>query len=225
MDSAFRIHCLEYGAIRFRQLEPGHFWVALLLVGTLSFSVVSLLAGWSFGLEALVRLRAGYEAMVPSTSLCFLLASLALLLTVFGNKDMTRSGMTVAVWIVVIVLANGVLRLTVHPQGIDGLVVGSLAETDHMSTATILGFLLVAATIHTSGRRRLSGGDGAFVNPLAILGLSTAVAVLVMHSYQTDTVAHLRILDGLSVYTTVLFSVLFLAHILAALGGEPVVED
>lgn len=225
LEVFLRIRRLEFGAINIRHVEPVFLFVALLLVGVLAFALVSLLAGWSFGYDTLVRLRPNYVAMVPSTALCFLLASLGLLLTMFGDEDATKSGMSVAVWIAVIVLANGALRLTVDPQGIDGLMVSSLSDTDRMSTATIIGFLLVGATIHTSGRRRLSGADGPFVNPLAVLGLSTAAAVLIMHSYQPDTVAHLRILDGLSVYTTLLFAVLFLAHILTGLDGEAGIEN
>lgn len=111
-----------------------------------------LLLGWGLGLDRFIRLYPGLPAMVPSTAMCFLLASgsITVELTKAGTEQRRRM-LLIAAGVALIVVAglNIALLAAGSRRGIDAAFnPWSLATTsDGMSPATAASFLAIASCL------------------------------------------------------------------------------
>ena len=100
----------------------------------IALALVTLVGGWWLGIEALVRVRPGWPAMVPATSLLFLACGAAVTLWVQYRRP----------WMPRLIGAVVLLLLIAGPEG---LAPGSGLAGDGMSRMTRLGFLMAAASL------------------------------------------------------------------------------
>ncbi|MGR3564068.1 MAG: hypothetical protein ACU0FH_14780 [Heliomarina sp.] len=136
---------------------------ALGVVGALAFLV--LLVGWGMDIDWLVRLRSDAHAMVPSTSVCFIIACGAAYL-LSGKAAYRRVlGMFLLGAVAAIVGMNILLGTLLHGVKLEELFGVNVGLDDRMAIGTSLGFLLLCFRLATWQ----SGSDFSFV--AAILGV------------------------------------------------------
>ncbi len=95
-------------------------WAERIAIGTAGFAVlmgVSVLLGWTFGIEWLKRVLPTLVAMNPATALCFIGLGAALLLC--RNPQASATAKRSARLITVVVLAVGSIRLVMYIFGVD----------------------------------------------------------------------------------------------------------
>lgn len=178
---------------------------ALSILGALLMLIV--LGGWLLGFDPLVRPAPQLAGTVPSTALC--LAMLYLCLPLMGL--LPRLSRSLACAAIALALINLSLSI-ITGSDLDHMVFEHvLAPVDRMSHGTALGVLFAAATALL-----MMGPQTALLPGLmAVVGLSSFVAIIAGNSFEPGSALAFRLLDGMSIYTAGALALLFFAMLLA----------
>ena len=156
------------------------------------------LGGWLLDVEVLVRLRAGYPAIVPATLACSALAAMSLLIL---NRHTARHR-----WMVV---AGAALTAGLATWFGFAWNDAAAAAGDHMSVGTALAFQLLALalllTLSTAPPLRLAALT------LATAGVVAALLVLVAYVLDPAGIWQIRVLSAMSPLSALVLSLLFAA--------------
>ena len=185
--------------------------------------MTTLLAGWLGGVEALVRFSPTFQAIVPTTALCFFILTVALIGIGLGSKKADAMARRATMLVAAIAVVNMVVRVTIHADGLDVLLPFWTDLGDRMSYATAFLLLLASGLIFLSAIPRheppiiLLGG--------ALMGLTTVGGIAKLHGLDVNSFYRLKICDGMSFYTLLLFGLVFSAliviHLTVSPAGEP----
>ena len=185
-------------------------WLSLIVAG---LSAAVLIVGWGAGVDAFTRIRPDFAAMVPSTTICFMLLS-AGILALATERDRTWPRLCAG-------LAGGIsainLILASFPIGVqlDNLIVASMAEDDGMAFATSASVLLAAYSLFAL---TLKDGDAPAFQWTATLGLLAALVALVGYAFDTRALYDVFVFTAMALHTAVLFVFVFAAILLLAPG-------
>lgn len=174
---------------------------ALLVSGAL----VVLVVGWGLGFEPVVRVRAGYPAMVPETALALLLAGVGLELIQTPQRE-------------VLARAAGVLMLLTTAHGF--LSVGNAVPEDPhdgMSVATALSAVLAAVSLILWDRER-NGRLRAVRITLESLGLVLVMVPLIGYAMNAGALFDNPIFTKMALTTALAFGALFAGLLLSDPG-------
>ncbi|SEN77565.1 hypothetical protein [Palleronia pelagia] len=200
-------------------LHRAHSALALIVI---VFCVSGLIIGWAYGHDVLFRGATHYSAMVPTTQLSFLGLALSLPIATSDRAHLRTLAQRVCAAVIFLVALNVCVRLAASDAGNDGMLPFALAPTDHMSYLTagllILAALLIGDTAQAWPGRSLLDLSGA------LCGLTTVGSVAMAHSFDLRSPLSLEIADGMSVFTAVLFGIVFTA-ILLLQALEPSRDD
>lgn len=193
-------------------------WLALICGAA---SLVLLVGGWVLGFEWLVRFDPASRAMVPTTAVCFLLLSSALVLgwTCEGQKAWLAYRLVYGT--IAIAVLNICDAILLGGSRIDALLVSSLLPDDGMSVAAAVGMLMASYCILALMAPENPDQDAPIY--FAILGLSTSVAILVAFLFDASSLQEVYFFRALSTQSAILFGVLFaavLAYPVDRLGTE-----
>jgi len=123
--------------------------LALVLGGTV-------LLGWIFDIPSLTRINPGWNPMVPSTAVCFMLSGLSLLkCRKFSDQSASVAQRIAILLIVVLAGARAIELASGYELGIEFLATAWIPQarpTGHMSPLTAIGFLLFAIGIMANRR-------------------------------------------------------------------------
>lgn len=154
------------------------------LPGVLSLSLGAVvLFGWLVDIPSLTRVLPQWNAMVPSTAVCFILSGLALL-TCKRLTEKTVSRLQVGLVLLTVLLAGAriVELITGSHFGIEFLILfGRAQPSGHMSVQTVFGFLIFAVGIMALRRveqRRFALLSRASALALLVLGVGAMVGYL-----------------------------------------------
>lgn len=176
-------------------------------------------AEWILGQESVSGFRSGAVAMVPSTALCFLLASGCLLLWLkkesLGPGPARVALPAAAATLIAIAGSNVLVIRSGSASGIDGLIwpAARVLQTDTMAYGSALEFLLLALCLLClchQGRR---------LSPVcqwsATIGLVSSVTALVGYAFGSATLYEVHAFSAMALNTAACFFLLFLAVLLA----------
>lgn len=166
--------------------------------------------GWSSASPVLSPASEDYIDMVPSTALCFMLMSGALILGWFCDgawRARVAWGMTFAV--VVVALVNLSSFLLLASPGIDGMLLGDAIGADHMAVPTAIGMLMGCYCILALMAPENPDPDGPVY--FAVAGLSTSICVIAGHAFDATTIYDLGVFHGMSALTAMAFCSFFIA--------------
>ncbi|RFB04372.1 sensor histidine kinase [Parvularcula marina] len=187
--------------------------VAQLLAGAvLVISVLVLFAGWGAGVEALTRLHPDFAAMVPSTALCFLLASLAIVIQFRLPPALKSLTLFICSGIIFAIAFTDlmVIRLT-DANGIDAWLwpEADTFNSANMAIATASLFISVAMCLLFLGLSRVKMRYAVVAT--ATIGLIVAVTALVGYYYDASALEEVPLFRGMALHTALAFTALFLA--------------
>jgi two-component system, cell cycle sensor histidine kinase and response regulator CckA len=182
---------------------------------------VFVLAGWLFGVRALMQVRPGQVAMVPNTAVAFLLAGLALWMR--ASRD-GRSGVAVSRVAAALAGVLGLLNLAEYAWGtslgIDEFLFRdptglTSAFPGRMAVLTAVGFVALAAALLTLNSRRAPWTtDG-----LALLPGFLAMVSLTGYIYGVPSLSWVGIYKGMAIHTALAFLVLSVGVLLVNARG------
>lgn len=219
---------------------PSFYRFFLLYIVASALVVLSL--GWGVGIEFLTRILPGLPAMVPSTALCFVLLSLVLLYSwrwSSGGAESSQAGdrfiMLVAGGVVALIGCADLLVLaTDMAHGIDALIFPHFAGNDGsvMSMATAICFIIAATALIVRAAVSADNVAGAkfILSLLSSAGLAISSISLVGHILNSGSLLNVAFFTGMSLQTSLLFVMLFLAQLetvpgrswLSAFSGESI---
>lgn len=186
-------------------------------LAVLAVAGIVLLGGWIGGIDWLVRLRADYAAMVPSTALCFVLVSGMLAFRLRRADGVARyvPEQAVAGAVFAIAATDIVVLATGIAPGIDGMFWPDTDafRTDAMAFATAFDFLLAAICLLTLGRPADRARLGYRV--AATTGLLSAATAVVGYAFDAEALYGVFAFTAMALHTAVAFVVLFSAFLLA----------
>ena len=192
-----------------------------------AFALLALLLGWLAGLQQLVRVRADYHAMVPTTAICFILLGSALVLAQHGRFWRRVNGRRILALVIGIALVNVLLKEIFHRPGLDALLPFGLREGDMMASGTGLGMLVACYCIDCVALDRPPKSDMCVV--AAIAGMVTSFAILLGHSFTSVADASTWLAKEISVPAVIMFLALFFAlalpNVRRALSEEAFWDD
>lgn len=188
-----------------------HHVLVRILAALGALMMLCVLGGWALGVDLLVRPAPQLASTVPSTALC--LAMLYLCLPMLGMTAplSARLARTLACATIALALVNLSLSL-IGGTDIDHLVFEHvLAPSDRMSHGTAIGLIFAAATVLATLRLAATLVPGL----MAVVGLSSFVAIVAGNSFEPESAFAIPLLDGMSVYTAGALAVLFFALLLS----------
>ena len=160
--------------------------------------------GWSSARAAVDRAPGDYVDMVPSTALCLVLLSTALILGWFCDRSWrARVAWAMSFAVVVVALVNLASFLLLSSPGIDGVLLGDRIGADHMSVPTAIGMLIGSYCGLALMAPENPDPDGPVY--FAVAGLSTSICVIAGYAFDATTVYDLGIFHGMSALTAVAF--------------------
>ena len=175
-------------------------------LGVALLSVAVLVIGWGAGLEVLVRVKATYAAMVPTTAACFCLIAIAVI-----QAHMTAANrvwrVRIPLLLVVILVGLNMVIVTENGSGLDALLFGKLSPGDGMARGTGVGLLAVAYCVECLPHKRAAKSDMSGV--VALMGLVMAFAIILGHSFDAVSGSMVPWFEQTSVLTASLFLALF----------------
>ncbi len=148
----------------------------------------SVLFGWIFDFPLLTRLSPGWNPMVPSAALCFILSGLALLNASKSPQAPVPAAQRIFVWLVLLLAAANAAELASgHVSGIEFLLPGTGLKFDgHISPQTIGGFVIFAAgmlAMQWADKRKVRMAIRVMAGALLALGLGTAIGYWLNFKY------------------------------------------
>lgn len=171
-----------------------------------------LVLGWGAGWEPAVRLRPGYAAMVPGTTICFLLLGGGLLLRRRAGGRPALLAAALAAGLAVVELAVLALR----GQGLDALFLPNVRPADAMAFATASLVLLAAYGLAALARPALYARW--LYEITATLGLLAALVALVGYAFDAEALYAVFFFTAMALHTALVFVLLFLALLLLRPG-------
>lgn len=179
--------------------------IAMLVVSSLVLT-----HGWMLGHEATIRLVPEFRAMVPSTALCFALLGIAFLqLFLPRGRVVTSSVAWITGVVVTICVANLATVYVVGGSGIDWVFRASRFGTDRMAIMTSVGLIVCSACILAILTFRDRASDT--MTFVALLGFSTSLSVVAGHAFDARSLYKMRLFDGVSLPSALLFALFFAA--------------
>lgn len=179
-------------------------------IAMLAVSSLVLTHGWMLGHDTTVRLVPEFRAMVPSTALCFALLGIAFFqLFLPRGAVVTASVACITGAVVTICVANLATIYVVGGGGIDWLFRASRFGTDRMAIMTSVGLIVCAACILTILTFRDRASDTMTV--VALVGVSTSLSVVAGHAFDARSLYTMRLFDGVSLPSALLFALFFAA--------------
>lgn len=182
-----------------------------LLVFVVAAALVVLVAGWGFGVDALVRGRAGLAATMPSTALAFVLVAASLLWIQLGPGG-AAPALTAAAVIAIYALASLGARVFLSLKGFDALLPLGLPAlpSDGTSPATSMCFLLASACLVA-----LATGRGVrLLTVCATLGLTAGLIAVTGYAFGAQALYRSQLFTAMGLPTAIGFVALFIAVML-----------
>ena len=186
-------------------------WSTTLAVITAVVAASVLVFGWVADIDAFRRIRPDFAAMVPSTTVCFLLLSLGLLILGHTEKHVIPLGCAFVAGLIAAI--DLVVLLGTDLDGIDSLLFFPLAADDGMAFATATSVLLASyclTTLAKPGWLRPRWFEAS-----ATIGLLAALVALVGHAFDTRALYGVFVFTAMALHTALLFALLFAALLLA----------
>ena len=174
---------------------------ALGVVGALAFLV--LLVGWGMDIDWLVRMRSDAHAMVPSTSICFIMACGAAYLLTEKTASCRVLGMFLLGAVSAIAGINILLATLLYGVKLEELFGVNVGLDDRMATGTSLGFLLLCFRMATWHRN----SDFSFV--AAIVGVIVSGGLLLLLLADARAFDTLPLFRETSLPTLLFFTLVF----------------
>ncbi len=188
---------------------------ARVLAGTaVAVALAVLVLGWLLGLDAVVRIRPAFAAMVPSTAVCFALLGTGLLLRVSDPRRQSRTALAMSVLVGAVAALDLAIFWTVSRNGIDGVLFPGRMGRDYMAFATAASFLLGAYCLAGLSAPRLYHARA--VEVCATLGLMAALVAIVGYAYDSEALYGVFLFSAMALHTAVTFALLFAAILLAS---------
>ena len=187
---------------------------ALGIVGGLAFLV--LLVGWGLNIDWLVRLRADAHAMVPSTTICFIMACGAAYLLTENAGNRRVMGMFMLGAVAAIAGINIVLGSLLYGMKLEDGFGGHIGLDDRMATGTSLGFLLLCYRLATWHRN----SDASFVS--AIVGVIVSGGLLLLLLADAHAFDTLPLFRETSLPTLFFFTLVFIGTLAPGYQEESV---
>lgn len=196
----------------FQRTELPHRGVPMLLSIIALCVVGTVLAGWLFGVEVLVRGAPYRAAMVPSTAISFALLFSGILIHL--QRSAPRGAVLACAGIAAAVALTNSIVIPLGNGGLDVLA-ESRAFSDRMSPGTIAGILVAALGLAGLCSPRLNRAEVPMLSGTA--GLSGIVAVLFVHDFHRGSPLALPVVEAMSIYTAACLLALYAALLLIAL--------
>lgn len=182
--------------------------------GVVAVAFLVLLIGWIVGSDTLVRLRAVYAAMVPSTALCFISLGTGLLGYWLQGSQSRNLTLSLSVVVAVISGADLVMLAGGLSDGIDSLLWPSLiAPGDAMAFATGASFLLGSYCLAALASPRLMSVP-IFVGA-GTVGLLAALVAVVGYMFDAQALYGVFVFTAMALHTAIAFVLLFVALLLS----------
>ncbi|QFS82215.1 hypothetical protein FIU97_05430 [Roseivivax sp. THAF40] len=159
--------------------------------------------GWMLDTPWLVRASETHAAIVLPTAFSFTLVFIALMLIERGRAEKLQRTLIFAV--IGLVIAEQLYPDLHALPSIIGVARAMPAAIDGMSAATAIGFLLTALVLW----RLQTNRDSTIALAVSLFGLSSAVAILLGHSFEPASIYALPVFAELSQYTAALFALFF----------------
>ena len=187
---------------------------ALGIVGCLAF--VCLLVGWGLNIDWLVRLRSDAHAMVPSTSICFIVACSAAYLLTENAASRRVLGMFLLGVVAAITGINILTDILLHGVKLEELFGVDVGFDDRMAIGTSLGFLLLCFRMATWHRN----SDFSFV--AAIVGVIVSGGLLLLLLADAHAFDTLPMFRETSLPTLFFFTLIFIGTLAPGYQDETV---
>lgn len=188
--------------------KPGARASGIVAVAVSAAAGLIVLFGYGLGIERIVRMLPNYPAIMPTTaiSFMFLAASIGSIRSAFPvSRWMGRCGVWAVVAIAVINLAMSAYGAVNSLDAVLGL---SLRSGDMMSPGTAYGLILAALCV---GALAQGGARADLALYGAMTGLTTAIGVLCLHSFDPNSPMSVPLFRATAVPTAVLFVLTFAA--------------
>lgn len=192
--------------------DLAHRWVPILLSIVALCFAGSVLTGWLFEIEVLVRGAADRAAMVPSTAISFALLFSGVAFHLRPDR-MRGAVLTCAGLAAAVALTNSIV-FSLGGAGLDTFV-AARAPSDRMSPGTIAGLLVAALGLASLGSARLSRTEVPMLSALA--GLTGIVSVLLVHNFHRGSALSLPFFEAMSIYTALCLLAFYMVLLLIAL--------
>ncbi len=179
---------------------------------------LTVLGGYTLGLTRLQSIQAEWIAMRPTTALCFILASIALLALQSRRKVSNRIGWTLAGTVSLIGSLHLFEHLTGMALGIDRvlfsqtLLSAGTLEAGRMAPNTSLNFLLFGIAVLTVDRQTRSGFRPA--QGISLSMLLVTLPALIGYAFGADFKTGLAYFTQMAIHTAIAFIPLSIGIIL-----------
>jgi signal transduction histidine kinase/CheY-like chemotaxis protein len=187
---------------------------------------VMVLVGWQIGSTFLKSaLDSSIVAMNPASAVCFILASIALLVRVRSAGSRQVVGTLLALAVVAIALSRVLDAAGVTAAGADLVLFPDQVDGHRMATLTALNLVLTGLAIATLDVR--TGRSHALSATLVFIALSLAFISVVGYLYQID-VLEAQFGSPMALNSSIAFCILLAGVVLARPGREPaatIIED
>ena len=182
----------------------------ILSAGVILLALKVLVLGWGFGISSITSFGHTFSAMVPSTAILFLIASLALLLGDIGfeSRIVDRTSRLAGAAIIAIAAVNLAVAASGVAAGVDALLWSnaSIFETERMSEATSVSFLLLGWCL-CQRPSRSKPADGLI--GCATLGVILSLLALIVFTFDARSLQSAALYSTMSLPTALAFLMLF----------------
>ncbi|MDT0684155.1 sensor histidine kinase [Roseicyclus sp. F158] len=201
-------------------------WSRRMSLVVAAVSAAVLVLGWGAGIDFLRRIRPDFAAMVPSTTICFMLLSAGVFMQTRMDGRLVQT--ICAILAGAIAAVDLVVRVASNRGGIDDFFVSSLPSGDGMAFATAACVILASYSLGALAWSN-SSNPRAFQWP-ATLGLLAAMVALVGYAFDTRALYGVFVFTAMALHTALLFLLLFIGLLLVAprqtwigilIGSEP----
>ncbi len=182
---------------------------------TCLISIFVLFLGWFAEIEAFRRILPEYRAMVPSTAICFALASAAVLVNLHFPQRIGKPAVALLAVLIMLIVSFSVssqvfaiwtLNEEIHltpPRG-----------GDSMSSGTALCFILISCCLFSLAFPRKDKDRFDPNSVCATSGLLISTVAIAGYSYNPDMLYHIKLFSAMALHTAACFFMLFFAFLL-----------
>ncbi|WP_051882183.1 sensor histidine kinase [Parvularcula oceani] len=174
-----------------------------------------LLGGWTFGSDALRRVRPDFAAMVPTTALSFVLLGGVLCLRQARPETGTRLRRAAGLLVFTLALLNLAVSTVLHTSGLEGLVLSASGDYPNAGTATATAFCFLLASFCVMRPRPPEGREDLAFTIAATTGLVLACIALTGYAFDAAALYEVSLFTAMAVHTALAFAALFLALLLS----------
>lgn len=186
-------------------------WSTTLSLIVAAISSAVLVFGWVAGIDQFKRIRPDWAAMVPSTTVCYLLLSCGLIAMNTLRARVIPVGCALLAG--VIALINIIIQSGTDRSGIDDFFSFALGPDDAMAFATAASVLLASYCLATLAQR--SWIRPRWFEAAATVGLLASSVALVGYAFDTRALYEVFVFTAMAFHTALLFAMLFVALLLA----------